>query len=137
MAESLYVPPQAALGTVVFRVLNVPIATSGGATDRGVLEVPIGVTRYAITGVWAYTVSAAGTLAAGTVDLRTAAAGAGASLLTAPIALVGLTAANLAQSLVPVALGVTYTAHTLYLRQTIDSLFAGVVNVYVELLVLE
>ncbi len=137
MADTAYTPPQALPGTTALKLLNVPIATSGSAADRGSLEVPSWITRYAIMNVWAFSVSAAGTLAAGIADLRSAAAGGGASLLTAPVALTGLTAGNLAQSLAVVALGVTYTARTLYLRQTVDSLNAGVVNVYVELLVLE
>lgn len=121
---------------VVFLIPALAIGTSGSPADLGSFALPAAINRYTVTNVYAYTTAASGTLAAATVDVRTAAAGGGSSLLTAPVALTGLTAANLAQNMTPLAMGTTFAGGSIFVRQTINSLNAGTVTIAVEVLVL-
>lgn len=116
-------------GTQAVRFTTAPIGASGSPAD--LQTVAVGLTRYVVTAVYVESISAAGTLAAGTIDVRTATAGGGASVLNAATALTGLTAADKAQSIAVAALGNVLTAANLTLRQTVDSANAGVVSVVV------
>lgn len=108
-------------------------AISTGATGD-LQTIATGTSRYIILSVYAETTAASGTLALATVDIRTATAGGGTSILTAPVALASLTATNLAQSLAPMALGAIQTAANLTLRQPALSANAGTVSVVVVIL---
>lgn len=116
-------------GTQAVRISNVTLSTSASPVD--LTSVVIGLSRYIVTAVYVESNSAAGTLAAATIDIRTAAAGGGASVVNAATALTGLTAADKAQSVAVAALGNVLTASSLYLRQTVDSANAGVVSVVI------
>jgi hypothetical protein len=116
-------------GTQAVRISNVTLLTTGSPAD--LTSVTIGLSRYIVTAVYVESNSAAGTLAAATIDVRTAAAGGGASVLNAATALTGLTAADKAQSVAVAALGNVQTAATLVLRQTVDSANAGVVSLVI------
>lgn len=108
------------------------IATSGSPAD--LVTVATGLSRYIVGAVYVESLTAAGSLAIGTVDIQTATAGGGASILSAPVALTGLTTLNLAQSLAPAALGSVLTAANLTLRQTVNSLNAGTIAVVIVLI---
>lgn len=120
---------------VVFLIPGNSIVTSGAPADMQSFALPSYINRYTVTGVWAYTSAASGTLALATIDLRTAAAGGGSSLLTAPVALTGLTAVNLAQNLTPLALGATFAGGTMYARQTVNSANAATLVIAVRVLI--
>lgn len=120
---------------VVFLISGNAIATSGSPADLQTFTLPAYINRFTVTGVWAYTSAASGTLALATIDLRTAAAGGGSSLLTAPVALTGLTAVNLVQSLAPLALGVTFANGPLVVRQTINSANAATLVIAVRVMI--
>lgn len=121
-----------------FIITGNAIATSGSPADLQTLTLtlPTGYTRYAVLNAWAYSTAAAGSMALGTIDVRTAAAGGGSSLLNAASALTALTAVNLMQSLTPVTMGVTYTSTSLVVRQTVNSLNAGTISVLLDLVFL-
>lgn len=117
---------------VSIQMSGVPILTAGSAVDiaTGTVNVP----RYLISSIYAETISSAATLAAGTIDIRTAAAGGGSSILTAPAALTSLTAINLIQSIAPAALGSVLTASSLIVRQTVNSLNTGSVGIIINII---
>jgi hypothetical protein len=129
-----YLPSQLRARTIAVPVAS--IATSGSPADITAVDIPSDVTSYVVTSVYAASDSAAGTLAAATIDLRTASGGGGSSLLASPTALTGLTANSLVQSITPAVLGAKQTAGTIHLRQTVNSLNAGTIRVYVTILVL-
>lgn len=129
IVRAAYLPSQEKI--VTFTIPAVAVLTTGSAADLASIVLPTRLTRYAVQNVYVTSVTAAGTLAAATIDLRTAAAGGGSSILTAATALTGLTTLNLAQSVSAAAIGVTYTAGTIYLRQTVDSLSAGTIMIVV------
>jgi hypothetical protein len=108
---------------------NVPIGTSGSPTDRATANIPSNVNGYRPYAALARTVSANGTLAIGTLSIYSAAAAGGTNII-APIALTGLTAADTVQDLTIISLASVLTAPTLYLRQTVNSLNAGVVRLH-------
>lgn len=118
--------------TVAVRFSGAAIAVAGSPSD--LLTAVVGVPRYVILQIIAECISAAGTLAAATVDIRTATGGGGSSILDAATMLDSLTAANLTQPIAPAALGSVLTAQSLTLRQTVDSGNAGVVSVVVLIL---
>ena len=103
----------------------ITLSTAGGAVDKATISVPF--SRYLPLAVTIESVTAAGTLAAATIDIRTAAAGGGASILSAPTALTAATAVDKIVSITPVATDVR-TAPTLTLRQTVDSGNAGTIS---------
>lgn len=113
---------------------SLAIATAASPADLGTQSVPFA--RYIVQSVYVESLTAAGTLALGTLDIRTAAAGGGASILTAPVALTSLTGANLAQSFaVPAITGATVaTAANLTVRQTVNSANAGTAAVVVTII---
>jgi hypothetical protein len=123
-----YLPSTARIFTVAFPGA---ISTSGSPADKFTGALPAGVSRYVVQSVTVTATSASGTLALSTIDLRTATGGGGSSILAAPTALTALTAANLAQSISPAAIGSTFTAGSITLRQTVDSANAGTVLVIV------
>lgn len=116
-------------GTQAVRISNVTLGTTGSPAD--LVTVTVGLSRYIVTAVYVESNTAAATLAAATIDLRTATAGGGASVLNAATALTGLTTANKAQSIAVAALGNVLTASTLTLRQTVDSANAGTVSLVI------
>lgn len=116
-------------GTQAVRISNVTLGTTGSPAD--LVTVTVGLSRYIVTAVYVESNTAAATLAAATIDIRTATAGGGASALNAATALTGLTAANKAQSVTVAALGNVLTASTLTLRQTVDSANAGTVSLVI------
>lgn len=127
---------QSITNKVVVLIPSNAIATSGSPADLQSVILPSSINRYTVTNVYAYTTAASGTLALATVDVRTAAAGGGTSLLTAPVALVGLTAVNLVQNMTPLTLGTTFANGSIFVRQTVNSANAGTLTIAVEILVL-
>lgn len=123
--------PQSSQGAYAIRFTSAAIST--GATGD-LQTIATGTARYIVLSVYAETTAASGTLALATVDIRTATAGGGTSILTAPVALASLTAVDLAQSLAPMALGAIQTAANLTLRQTVLSANAGTISVVVVIL---
>lgn len=123
--------PQSAQGAYALRFTSAAIST--GATGD-LQTIATGTARYIVLSIYAETTAASGTLALATVDIRTATAGGGTSILTAPVALASLTASDLAQSLAPMALGAIQTAANLTLRQTVLSANAGTISVVVVIL---
>ena len=123
--------PQSAVGAYALRFTSAAI--SAGATGD-LQTIATGTSRYIVLSAYAETNSAAGTLALATIDIRTATAGGGSSVLAAPVALTSLTAIDLAQSLAPMALGAVQTAANLTLRQTVLSANAGTISVIVVIL---
>lgn len=115
--------------TVALR--NVSVGTSGSPVDRASIGLPTGITRWRPIGVTIRAVTAAGTLAAGTVGIYTQAAAAGTTIVTAA-ALVTLTAANIfvASTVAAVSTGITDT--NIFVRQTVNSLNSGTIDVFVE-----
>lgn len=99
-------------------------AAGSVVADLATITVPFA--RYLPVALTIEAKTAAGTLAAATVDVRTAAAGGGASVLSAPSALTGVTAVDKIINVTPVATDVR-TASSLYLRQTVDSGNAGTI----------
>jgi hypothetical protein len=128
MGSGAYLPSQARIFTVA---LPGSITTSGSPADKITVPIPSGVARYVVQSVTVTATAADGTLALGTIDLRTATGGGGASILNAPAALTGLTAINLAQTIAPAPIGSTFTAGAITLRQTVDSANAGSILVVV------
>lgn len=134
LTASLFAVPLAPAASTPYatqgvRISNVTLGTTGSPAD--LTSVSIGLSRYVVTAVYVESNTAAGTLAAATIDIRTAAAGGGASVLNAATALTTLTAADKAQSIAVAALGNVQTASTLVLRQTVDSANAGTVSVVI------
>lgn len=132
-------------GILVLAAKNVTITTSaGGATDIATLTIPSYVTRYnqmcaqaSGTGniycFFVYAENLAGTAGAATFDVRTAANGGGASLLTTtpagPTATGAMTATRS-----PTVLTTVQTATTLYIRQSADSANAGTLSFYLYIM---
>lgn len=116
-------------GTQAVRIPNVTLLTAASPGDLATVSVDLN--RYIVTAVYVESMSAAGTLAAATIDIRTATAGGGASVLSAATALTGLTAANLVQAPAVATLGAALTAANLTLRQTVNSGNAGVVSLVI------
>lgn len=117
-------------GAVVpLRLTTANIATSGSPADIG--SITTGLSRFIIQGIYVESLTASGTLAAGTIDIRTATAGGGSSVLSAATALTSLTTLNLTQSIATAALGSVLTASTLTVRQTVNSLNAGTIAVVI------
>lgn len=114
--------------------ITIPTASISTSTTGDLVTVATGLSRYIVSAVYVESLTAGGTMAAGTVDIRTAASGGGSSILTAPVALTSLTAANLAQQLTTAAIGSVLTAANLTLRQTVISLNAGTVGVVIILI---
>lgn len=115
----------AGAGVVSLQIPSTAVLTANSPGDLVSITVPSQVARYVVHSVYIETISATGTLALCTIDLRTATGGGGASLLNAATALTSLTSANLAQSLTVAALGSVLTAGTLTVRQTVNSANAG------------
>lgn len=113
--------------------VSIPTAAISTSVTGDLATIAVGLSRYIITAVYVESLTAAGTLALGTIDIRTATAGGGASVLTAPTALASLTAANIVQSIaVPTLSGSTVlTAANLTLRQTVVSANAGTIAVVI------
>lgn len=118
-------------GAVPVVISTASISTT---TTGDLVTVATGLSRYIVSAVYVESLTASGSLALGTVDLRTATAGGGSSVLSAPVALASLTAANLAQQLTTASLGSVLTAANLTLRQTVVSLNAGTVAVVIVLI---
>lgn len=102
------------------------LATAGDV-DADLATVAIPFARYLPLAVRVEAVTAAGTLAGATLDIRTAVAGGGASVLSAPTALTAATAVDKIVSITPVATDVR-TASALTIRQTTDSVNAGTIS---------
>jgi len=111
-------------------VAGVAIATAAAPLDLASFSIPFA--RYLVQNIIVESQVAAGTLAAATIDLRTAPAGGGVSCLAAPVALVNLTAANLAQVIAALQ-NVVQTAPSLTIRQTVNSINAGQVAFALEI----
>lgn len=117
---------------VAVQIPSTALGTSGSPADLA--TVATGLSRYIVHSVYVESISAAGTLGTATVDIRTATAGGGSSILNAATALTGLTALNLVQAPAVAALSGVLTAANLTLRQTIDSLNAGNIAVVINLI---
>lgn len=79
VAGALAQQTQSLTNKVVVLIPSNAIATSGSPADLQSVVLPSSINRYTVTNVYAYTTAASGTLALATVDVRTAAAGGGAS----------------------------------------------------------
>ncbi len=111
------------------------LTTTGDAdSDLGYIDLTEGdpdiVNKFIPREVWIEAVTAAGTLAASQISLRTAAAGGGSDILTAG-ANSGLTAAGKVKQLTVTAVTDVVTADRVYIRQTTDSGNAGTVRVHI------
>lgn len=115
-------------------VIPANIVTSGAALDLGSASLPTGITRWAMTRAFIETLSVGGGLGLAAIDVRTAPSGGGTSVLNAATLLTGLTGSNLVQVLTPLAITSVQTATSLTLRQTINSLNIGSVQVVIELI---
>lgn len=115
--------------TVALR--SVTVGTSGSPVDRANVALPTGITRWRPVSVTIRAVTAAGTLALGTIGVYTQAAAAGTTIVTAA-ALTTLTVANVfvVSTVAAVTTGITDT--NVYVRQTVNSANAGTIDVFVE-----
>lgn len=104
------------------------IFTTGASENLGTITIPAGITRYYIPAAGAiqcYAETAAGTLAAGTIQLRTATSGGGSqmgSTITPPASSGAMTTTAGVNT-------TAWTATTVYLYQTGNSANAGTVSV--------
>lgn len=119
-----------------FRSAVLTLAATGDTdADIGTIDLtnnnPDQVTKCLIIAAYVHVVSAAGTVAAAVLDIRTAAAGGGSSIITAG-AVTGLTAADKVKALTVPAQTDVFAADKLYVRQTTDSANAGTIRVVVE-----
>lgn len=110
--------------------LSVPFSgvavDTGAAADLVTLTVPAQAARYIIISITIEATAASGALAISVVDLRTAASGGGSSVLSSPMTLSSLTAANTYQMANDSAISNTVqTSGSLILRQTTASLNSG------------
>lgn len=115
------------------KIIGATIGASGSPADRTSVALPAWVTKYTVEAVRARAVTAAGTLALATIDVRTASGGGGASLLSAATALSALSAADTVQSITPATFASVATASTIYLRQTVDSGNAGTIDLELDI----
>jgi hypothetical protein len=118
-------------GSVPIAIATASISTSA---TGDLATVATGLSRYIVSAVYVESLTAAGTMAAGTIDIRTATGGGGSSILSAPVALTGLTSTNLVQQLTVATLGAVQTAANLTLSQTVISLNAGTIGVVIILI---
>lgn len=121
-----------------FRSAVLTLLTAGDVdTDLGSIDLTDGNpdqdTKFLMVGCYVHAVSAAGTLVAAVLDVRTAAAGAGASVITAA-AITGVTAAGKVKAMTVPAQTDVVAADKLYIRQTTDSGNAGTIRVVVEVI---
>lgn len=122
--------PQVGYRTLIFPF--VPILTSVVTPqDLLTISVPADVARWIAVGAYVESNSSSGTMAATTVDIRTATGGGGSSILSGATALAALTGPNLAMGLTAASVGAVLTATTLTLRQSVASLFAGTISIVV------
>lgn len=105
-------------------ISGVQIGTAGSPVDRAILTVPPSMQFWAPDVITVRAVTAAGTLAAGTFDIRTDTGGLGASLLVAPVALTSLTATGTIQIIQGLTTSL-FTSTGIVIRQTVDSLNLG------------
>lgn len=101
--------------------------------DIGSIVIPSQFTNYLITNIYVRSVTASGSLAAATIDLRTAANGGGTSILGSPTALTGLTAAALVQSITPVLTSVM-TASQLFVYQSVGAGSTGTIKIVLQII---
>jgi hypothetical protein len=120
------------IGPVQIKIPAFALNTAGSPSDLASIVIPTNISNYVIKNAWVRAVTAAGTLIAATIDIRTAAGGAGSSILSAPTALTGLTGVGTVKTISALNAS-TLTAPLLYVRQTVDSLNAGTVMVTLEL----
>lgn len=106
-------------------IKGVNLATAA-PTDLGTIS--IGAQSYLVDKMLVVVTSAAGTLAATTIGLFSAAGGGGVTLVAAT-ALTGLTGNSIAQSLPATATSVL-TSSSLFVRSTVASLSAGTADIY-------
>lgn len=111
---------------------GITLKTTGAAADQATISLKgLDITKYHVNNVRIVSRTAAGTLAAATVGLFTAAAAGGTGIVATAV-LGSLTAANKIQAST-VAAHDPLTAQTLYVYQNVDSANAGTVDVYVEI----
>jgi hypothetical protein len=113
----------------------ITVLTAGTPADIATIAIPAGITRYRLlqssATFTAFANAASGSLGNAGFVLRDAAAGAGNVLSPSAAALNGPTAVNLISGTASVSATATYTAATLYIRQTANSNNAGTVTFYV------
>jgi hypothetical protein len=113
-------------------VKSVTILTAATPANLATIVLPAGITRYyipAASAIQCYAETAAGTLAGGTIQLRTATSGGGSqigSTITPPAAVSTMTTTAGSDTAV-------LTGGTVYLYQTGNSANAGTVSVYIKL----
>jgi Pectate lyase superfamily protein len=111
---------------------SVTLLTTGTPANLATIVLPTGITRYfipAASSIQCYAETAAGTLAAGTIQLRTATSGGGSqigSTITPPASASAMTT-TAGSDTVPLS------ATTIYLYQTGSSGNAGTVSIYIKL----
>ena len=120
-----YVPIYVAIKSVTLFTATTPV-------NLGTIVLPTGITRYfipAASSIQCYAETAAGTLAAGTIQLRTATSGGGSqigSTITPPASASTMTTTAGSDTTV-------FTGGTIYLYQTGNSANAGTVSIYIKL----
>ena len=125
--------PSVDMSTFTYTFRDVALQTTGGAADIATLSgLP---PRYLIRDIVVVAKSATGTLVASVIDIRTAAAGGGASIIdttSTNATLTNLTAEDKLKSLVPLTYTDIQKTRKLFLRQTTNSANAGVVDIHVR-----
>lgn len=113
---------------------NVPVQDSGSAADLAILAgLPA---RWVLLGARVVGKTQAGTLAAAVIDLRTAGAGGGSSVIdvtSTNSTLNTITANGKIKNLTPLAQTDVYTARRLFLRQTTNSANIGTVDLHLQI----
>lgn len=114
---------------IIVAVKSVTVLTSATPADIATITLPAGITRYIFSSGECYAETAAGTLAAGAMQMRTAAAGGGSQIggnITPPAS------SGVATGIVGSQTAV-FSNTTLVFRQTGSSANAGTVSLYIVL----
>lgn len=133
MPSPIYPSTPLPIRVFTVQLLGVPVVTTGSPVDAASVSIQSSITRWTPLRVLIRAASATGTLAAGTFGVYSAAAAGGTTIVTAA-ALTALTAANkLVLSTVAAQTdGITDTS--IFVRQTVNSVNAGTIDVIVEAL---
>jgi hypothetical protein len=122
---------------VILASATVNILTAGAPADVATITIPAWIQRWSVgaaglaDGFRIYNNTAAGSLAAGTCQVRTAASGGGSNLTPVLAPSAGAASYN---STTNAALPTTFTSNTLYINQTVNSASSGTVTFYVRII---
>lgn len=121
------------IGLSQVKVPAFSLKTAGSPADVASIAIPFSMSKYVVKAAWVRAATAAATLQAATIDLRTAAGGAGSSILSGATALTSLTAAGKVQTINCVTSD-ALSSQIIYVYQTVDSGNAGTVEITLELI---